>query len=288
MNFSELNIAFKNDFESKMTEKFDKTLATCDPRLKDFFGAMQYSIFSGGKRIRPMIMINTYCILGGTNSELIFNFAYALELIHTYSLVHDDLPAMDNDDYRRGKLTSHKKFGEDIAILVGDGLLNMAFETMISSQNIKGVNLELVLKALAEIAQNAGSFGMVGGQALEIMSVQKTEDEVLFIEDLKTSKLFVSSLVCAAILAGSSEEVIAKFRNFGKYIGLAFQIKDDLLDIGTEDKGILTVLKSDDIQSESESKASLLIEKAMNEIKSLDIEQKFFEDLAYFMINRNS
>ncbi len=287
MDFRKLNVEFKQKFELDMRHLFDTEFENVDDELKDFYSAMAYSLFAGGKRIRPMIMINTYEKLGGKNNDLILNFAYAIELIHTYSLVHDDLPAMDNDDYRRGKLTSHKKFGEDIAILVGDALLNKAFEVMLRSSELKNIDSYKVLRAMSEMANNSGASGMVGGQAVEILSDNPSEERILYIENLKTSKLFVSSLVCAAILAGASDDVVERFRNYGKYIGLAFQIKDDLMDMGTEDKGM--VANSSNTTADSAvSVANALVSKALLELDGLDVDKEYFSALADYMISRTT
>ncbi len=285
MNYKEKNAEFKDYFESEMRKLFDRQLQLVDDRLKPFYDAIEYSVFSGGKRIRPMIMLDTYKEFGGTNEELILKFAYAIELIHTYSLVHDDLPAMDNDDYRRGKLSSHKKFGEDIAILVGDALLNMAFEQMLSTLSIDGANHTSILNALAEMASNSGAMGMVGGQAVEILLPNPTKEDVLYIENLKTSKLFVSSLVCAAILAEASEEEIAALRAYGENIGLAFQIKDDIMDLGSENKGMFSTNISG---KQALEEANNLVKKAMLHIQSIPVDKQYYQALAEYMINRSN
>ncbi len=285
MEFKKLNQEFKLYFENEMKEYYSNTISKNNCELLEFYKAVEYSLFSGGKRIRPMIMINTYNLLGGKNKEVIFRFALALEMIHTYSLVHDDLPAMDNDDFRRGKLTSHKKYGEDIAILVGDALLNHAFELMSSCYELENVDFKNILRAINDISTNAGMFGMVGGQALEIISSSKSSDNVKLIETLKTAKLFITSLSIAGILAGVSDEKLLHLQSYGTYIGRAFQIKDDIMDMGTENVGMFSLDYSED---KVKNEAEILVEKAIIEINKLNIKTDFFESLAKYMVNRDS
>lgn len=198
--------------------------------------AMNYALMGGGKRLRPLIMHEIYKMFGGDNDEIIESFMTALEMIHTYSLVHDDLPAMDNDDYRRGRKTCHIVYGEDMAILTGDALLNRAFEVAISSsENAKPEDAVKILKALSLMAEKAGIYGMVGGQVFDVQSENigkaNTLDEILFIHRLKTSALLQTSFMCGGILAGANEQDIELLSAIGENVGIAFQIKDDILDV---------------------------------------------------------
>lgn len=196
------------------------------------FQAVRYSLLAGGKRLRPILCLAAAEAVGG-DSRTIMPVACALECIHTYSLIHDDLPAMDNDDYRRGRLTCHKVFGEDIAILAGDALLTEAFHLLTRRELMPGIPPEQILAVTAEIATAAGWFGMVGGQVLDVRSEGKTVDlEALQqIHRLKTGELIRVSLRAGAILSGASAAMLASLSDYGRQIGLAFQIADDILNV---------------------------------------------------------
>lgn len=200
---------------------------------KTVIAAMNYSVLVGGKRLRPMLMEETYRLFGGKGRE-IEPFMAAIEMIHTYSLVHDDLPAMDNDEYRRGRKTTHVVYGEAMAILAGDGLLNYAFETAIKSFTMEG-DLEKKARALSVLAQKAGIYGMIGGQTADIeaedLGDQVTTEHLMFIHAHKTSALIEAAMMTGAILAGASQEEIAQIEKAAYEIGIAFQIQDDILDV---------------------------------------------------------
>lgn len=194
--------------------------------------AMRYSLFAGGKRVRPVLAIAGFEACGGTG-DTVLPLCAALEMIHTYSLIHDDLPAMDNDDFRRGKPTNHKVFGEAVAILAGDALLTQAFEILSDEREMAQIDPARIAAVIAEVARGAGSSGMVGGQTIDIMSEGMTIEAAL-LEELhsrKTGALIRASVVSGAILAGGSPERIAALRSYGSNIGLAFQIADDILDV---------------------------------------------------------
>lgn len=193
------------------------------------YEAMNYSLFAGGKRLRPTIMLLVCDMLGGDYEEVI-PFACAMEMIHTYSLIHDDLPAMDNDDLRRGKPTNHKVYGEAIAILAGDALLNKAFE-VVSGHSYK--NPELAIRAISVLSVSSGTEGMIGGQTVDIQSEGKkiTQEELLYLHALKTGAIIRSSGVIGAIMSGASEEEIKAIDEYCLKLGIAFQIQDDLLDV---------------------------------------------------------
>ncbi|MGD1717075.1 geranylgeranyl diphosphate synthase CrtE [Dapis sp. BLCC M172] len=195
------------------------------------YEAMRYSLLAGGKRLRPILCLAT-CELAGGNIEMAMPTACALEMIHTMSLIHDDLPAMDNDDYRRGKLTNHKVYGEDIAILAGDGLLAYAFE-FVATQT-KNVLPQQVLEVIARLGKAVGAAGLVGGQVVDLASEglsQVSEKTLHFIHTHKTGALLEASVVCGAILASASEINLQRLSRYAQNIGLAFQIVDDILDI---------------------------------------------------------
>ena len=198
--------------------------------------AMNYSALAGGKRLRPMLMAETYRLFGGTGEE-IYPFMAAIEMIHTYSLVHDDLPAMDNDEYRRGRKTTHIVYGEGMAVLAGDGLLNFAFETACKAFNQADALkiYERVAKALAILGNKAGIYGMIGGQCADIEAEEKeqdvTEEQLLFIHEHKTAALIQAAMMIGAVLAGADTEQIGAVENCAYNIGIAFQIQDDILDV---------------------------------------------------------
>lgn len=208
---------------------------------KTVIEAMNYALNGGGKRLRPLIMNEVYSMYGGTDKDIIESFMTALEMIHTYSLVHDDLPAMDNDEYRRGKKTCHVVYGEDMAILTGDALLNRAFEVALScSDNKEPMDQARMLSALRLMANKAGIYGMVGGQVFDVESENLCKDntleEILFIHRLKTSALLQIAFMAGAILAGAPEKDIELLSLIGENVGIAFQIRDDILDvIGNEE-----------------------------------------------------
>lgn len=194
--------------------------------------AMEYSVMAGGKRIRPTLMRETYQMYGGKGQE-IDCFMAAMEMIHTYSLVHDDLPAMDNDDYRRGRKTTHIVYGEDMGILAGDALLNYAFETATKSFDIAPEKSLQIGKALQVLARKSGIYGMIGGQVVDVKSSgQEINQEVLeVIFQLKTGALIEAAMMVGAILAGATEEQIQDIEKVAANVGIAFQIQDDILDI---------------------------------------------------------
>ena len=194
--------------------------------------AMEYSLMAGGKRLRPMLMKETYELFGGTD-EVIEPFMAALEMIHTYSLVHDDLPAMDNDEYRRGRKTTHVVYGEAMGILAGDALLNYAFETATKAFTMFPDKSLQIGKAMQVLAGKAGIYGMIGGQVVDVTSVGKSvsKDKLDFIYELKTSALIESAMMIGAILAGAGEADVKKVEQIAKNVGIAFQIQDDILDV---------------------------------------------------------
>ncbi len=194
--------------------------------------AMRYSLLAGGKRLRPVLLLATVDALGGDREEAM-PLACALEMIHTYSLIHDDLPGMDNDDLRRGRPTNHKVFGEGMAILAGDALLNGAHELMLLGALAHPAHLERHARAIAEISRRAGITGMIAGQTLDMLCEQQggNADTLRYIHAHKTADLLTAPLTAAALLCGAQDTVITALDAFGRDLGLAFQIADDLLDV---------------------------------------------------------
>lgn len=202
------------------------------------FQAADYSLKAGGKRLRPVLLLEA-CRLFGGNEEAAMPFACAMEMIHTYSLIHDDLPAMDDDDFRRGKPTNHVVYGEGMAILAGDALLNYAYELMIRETMQAGSKKDACLSAMNEIASAAGIHGMIAGQVVDLESEQKQVplETVNFIHAHKTGAMITASLVAGALCGGAKDTDIEVIRHYGRNIGMAFQIIDDILDIvGDQEK----------------------------------------------------
>lgn len=213
---------------------------------KTVLSAMNYTMRAGGKRIRPMMMYLTYQMFGGSD-EAVSAFMAAIEMIHTYSLIHDDLPALDNDDYRRGKPTAHKQFGEDMAILAGDGLLNYAFE--LAAGTFEGrYGDERIAKALMILARKPGIYGMIGGQTLDVELTGKplSEDELRFIYENKTGALIEASMMIGAVLGGASEAEVSLVLQVASKVGMAFQIQDDILDVVGEQEKLGKTVGSDE------------------------------------------
>lgn len=206
--------------------------------------AMKYSLLSGGKRIRPILLLEFYALCGGKGDNAL-NFAAALEMIHTYSLIHDDLPCMDNDDMRRGRPSCHKAFGEDTALLAGDALLTLAFKTAAETD---GIPADRVLKAIAVLAENAGISGMVGGQ-VEDLAFEKSGATIEQLRGMylkKTSCLLSAGAVCGSILAGADDEELKYAAEYSEKLGLAFQIIDDILDCTSDEKTLGKPIGSDE------------------------------------------
>lgn len=264
---------------------------------KTILEAMNYSILAGGKRLRPMLMLETYRLFGG-KSKVIEPFAAAIEMIHTYSLVHDDLPAMDNDEYRRGKKTTHAVYGEAMGILAGDALLNYAYETVAEAFLMEPDNTQIG-KAFYIFAKKSGVYGMVGGQTVDVESEgrQISKEKLEFIYRLKTGALLSASMLTGAILAGASKEEQMLIEQAADEIGLAFQIRDDILDItssldvlgkpiGSDEKnGKSTYAAMEGIEA-AEKKVQQLSVQAMERIHSLPQKNPFLSELLRYLIHR--
>ncbi|MBQ7360583.1 MAG: polyprenyl synthetase family protein [Lachnospiraceae bacterium] len=274
---------------------------------KTVLEAMNYSLLAGGKRLRPMLMQETYRMLGGMG-HVVEPFMAAIEMIHTYSLVHDDLPAMDNDEYRRGRKTTHVVYGEDMAILAGDGLLNYAFETAMKAfdscivDEIKlGDRYEMVARALKVLGHKAGIYGMIGGQTADVEAENKEEsltgEQLLFIHQHKTAALIEASMMIGGILSGADQDTIDKLEKCAYDLGVAFQIQDDILDVIGDEATLGKPIGSDarngkqtyvTIYGMEQAKAQVLklSEEAVYILDTLCGDNQFMKELMTYLIHR--
>ncbi len=241
-------MAFKEDLKTKsayIEDLLKQYMPKEEGYQKTIFEAMNYSLSSGGKRLRPILTLEAAKVVGGDVKEAI-PFCVAIEMIHTYSLIHDDLPAMDNDDFRRGKPTNHKVFGDGMATLAGDALLNYAFEIMLK-ESLGKENADVRLKAIYEIARGAGIYGMIGGQVVDIESENKSieKEKLDFIHMNKTAAMIVGCMRAGAIMGHACEDDLQNITKYAKNIGLAFQIVDDILDIVGDEKALGKPVGSD-------------------------------------------
>lgn len=312
-----------NDFEfqsclQQNIEEIESILAKYLPKeegyQKNIFEAMNYSILAGGKRLRPMLMRECYKMFGG-NLPIVEPFMAAMEMIHTYSLVHDDLPAMDNDEYRRGKKTTWYVYGDAMGILAGDALLNYAMETALKAVDIIDNDLTLeaqdinirdfnsrILKALKILFTKSGVYGMIGGQVADVLAEKKSEklseEQLLFIHEHKTAALIQASMMVGAVLAGASDDELMQLEKCGYNIGIAFQIQDDILDV-IGDSETLGKMVGSDAQNDKQTYVTINgIEKSKSDVEKLsneaiDIlngfssEHDFLEKLILQLINRD-
>lgn len=260
--------------------------------------AMEYSLMAGGKRLRPMLLMESYRLFGGKDMDSVSPFMVAMELIHTYSLVHDDLPAMDNDEYRRGRKTTHVVYGEDMGILAGDALLNYAYE--MAGQGVRAAEpMECGLRALEILAHKAGIHGMVGGQVVDVeLTGQAIDEERLqFIYQLKTGALIEASLMMGAALAGASEADIQRMEQIGRNVGMAFQIQDDILDLVSTTEELGKPVHSDEKNEKTTyvtihgiEKAKEAVEQysetALDLLEGMDVSNDFLNTLIETLIRR--
>ena len=225
MNFAERN----RDYVQFIEKHLDQNCFVYENEpQKTLFDSMRYSLLAGGKRLRPIFVFD-FCRMCGGDWKKAVHFAAAVEMIHTYSLIHDDLPCMDNDDYRRGKLTNHKVYGEAIAVLAGDGLLTAAFSSLMKAE----FSSEILVGAVKVLSECAGELGLVGGQVLDMQSEQRqcTEQEVLDIQSRKTGALIKAACMLGVLAADGTSEQLKAAASFAEHLGLAFQIRDDMLDV---------------------------------------------------------
>ncbi len=271
---------------------------------KTVIEAMNYSLLAGGKRLRPILMSETFHLFQSENDKILEPFLVAIEMIHTYSLVHDDLPAMDNDEYRRGRKTTHVVYGEAMAILAGDGLLNYAFETASKAFDLVKEEQETVFykriaKALQVLAVKAGIYGMIGGQVIDMEDYQGVAslERLDLMYQMKTGALIEASMMIGAILAGASLEEVNKIETIARDIGLAFQIKDDILDVTSTQEVLGKPIHSDEKNEKATYVTLMNLEKANNEVAfisqraienytALPYKNEFLKELILTLINR--
>lgn len=262
--------------------------------------AMRYSLFAGGKRLRPILALAAAEAVEGRIDEVL-PLACSLELIHTYSLIHDDLPAMDNDDLRRGKPTNHRVYGEALALLSGDALLTEAFRLLSRPEVMKNISPRRRLQAIAHIALAAGSLGMVGGQTMDMIAQgQEVEPEIVeYIHRHKTGALIAASVVSGAIVGGGSARECQVLQRYGEKIGLAFQVIDDILDVHGEARKMGKAVRKDQSQgkatypalfgiTESRRKAEGSVSEALDELQGFSRQANPLREIAKFIIQRTS
>ncbi len=290
---------FKEELKNKarlVEAMLESMLPSPDSYPPSIHQAMRYSVMGGGKRLRPALVIAGAETVGGKVAEVL-PAACAVELVHVYSLIHDDLPAMDDDDYRRGKLTNHKVYGEALAILAGDALLTLAFKLLTEMESFRP---EKVLKVINELAAGAGTFGLVGGQVVDTcFTGESCGEEVLeYIHRHKTGALYRVSVRIGAILAGASEKQLDCLTAYAENLGLAFQIKDDILDIEGDEKKLGKPVGSDTKNEKltyptfyglenSRQKAFQAAEKAQEALRCFDRKADFLRALVDFVIHRD-
>lgn len=310
---------FKEEFEKKV-ENIERVIRDYLPEetgyQKTVLEAMNYSVLAGGKRLRPMLMGETFCLFDGKNEKEIEPFMAAIEMIHTYSLVHDDLPAMDDDEYRRGRKTTHVVFGEAIGILAGDGLLNFAYETAcrayqysFNDENLDTLDDQMLLerlkhsnrimKAMNVLAKKPGVYGMLGGQVIDVQATGHAieRDRLDVIYEWKTGALIEASMMIGAILAGASDLEVEVVRKIALSIGLAFQIQDDILDETSTMQVLGKPIHSDEKNEKTTyvtlfglDKAKEFVEElsnqAIEQYQSLNKKNEYLEKLIYYLIDR--
>ena len=286
---------------TKRTEEIEEILKSFLPEEKGFARtmakAMNYSMLAGGKRLRPMLMQETYRLFGGED-RVVEPFMAGMEMIHTHSLIHDDLPALDNDDYRRGRLTTHKVYGEAMGVLSGVALLNYAYETMLRAFSMTEEK-NRIIRALTVVADKTGIHGMLGGQSVDVENDGKSlEKEMLdYIYRNKTSALIEASMMTGAILAGADPAEVSAVEEAAYYIGLAFQIQDDILDVTSTDQELGKPVHSDEKNNkvtyvtlfgiqEASRQVAELSKKALTLLRGLNKNNEFLYLLVEKLINR--
>ena len=285
-------------YAEKVEQHLIKSLPSKQGLYDNLINSMEYSLLAGGKRIRPVLLLE-FCRVCCGEYEKAIPFASAIEMVHTYSLIHDDLPCMDDDELRRGKPSNHIKFGEAIALLSGDALLNLAFETMFSEEALNLVDAEIAAKAVKILADASGSKGMIAGQVIDLESEGKDIPlEILKEMDLKkTGALIVAAAKMGCILAKASEKEINAAEKYSKNLGLAFQVVDDILDVTSSSEVLGKKVGSDEINSKSTYVSILglekskeialnLTEKAIDALNELSGDTARLKELAFSLINR--
>lgn len=295
MNFDEVFAQKKKAIEDMIVQFLPEETGY----QKSVISAMNYSVTAGGKRLRPMLMIETFQLFGGV-SNAIYSFAAAIEMIHNYSLVHDDLPAMDNDEYRRGRKTTHAVYGEAIGILAGDALLNYAFETALTAFAADPEN-PYIAGSLFYLARKAGVYGMIGGQTVDVESEDSDSlnlETLLYIHENKTAALMEAAMCCGAMLAGASKEDINKIERIAHNVGIAFQIQDDILDvegdfetfgkpIGSDAENHKTTYVTLKGLPEAKKQVAALTGEAVQLLSEIPGDSAFLKELLLSLIHRN-
>lgn len=301
MNHTESREKFQKRQKEKV-EQIEEILREYLPEKSGYqqviMEAMEYSLLAGGKRLRPMLLMESYRLCGGKGKE-VEPFMAALEMIHTYSLVHDDLPAMDNDAWRRGRQTTHVVYGEDMGILAGDALLNYAFETACSAFSMEGADAGRIGKALEILACKAGIYGMIGGQVVDVQSsgTKVSGEKLQFIYRLKTGALIEAAMMIGAVLAGAAKERISVLESIAGDVGLAFQIQDDILDVTGTEETLGKPVHSDEKNEKTtyvtwkglkaaREEVELLSQKAVKELRTLEPQDDYLEMLLIWLIHR--
>ena len=292
MNLKELWKERQQMVESALAGELNKK----SPLDKTLMESMEYSLMAGGKRLRPVLLMAAADALRADGTKFL-KTGLAIEMIHTYSLIHDDLPAMDDDDYRRGKLTNHKVYGAGMATLAGDALLTLAFEVMLRQD---GVDAETLVKVVREMSVAAGPDGMVGGQALDMESENKQIDmnTMRLVHMGKTGALFRAAIRSGAILAGATEAQLAALTEYADKFGLAFQITDDILDVigdasvigkpvGSDEKNHKSTYVTLTSLEEAKKMAQKTVEEAVAALKDFGPEAEFLRDLVSYLVDRN-
>lgn len=293
---------------STFLESYSNTKRIFEDSLKelldsfDYFekldDAMRYSVNAGGKRLRPVLMIECAKMIG-LETERIMPLAMAIEMVHTYSLIHDDLPCMDDDALRRGKPTNHKVFGEDMAVLAGDGLLNIAMETALSGLEVG--NCENYINAVQKLFSSAGPTGMIGGQAIDIFNIEKFQslDELKVMHRKKTGALFDASCLCPALLLGCNDDIVNCLQEYSKHLGLLFQVKDDILDVIGDEDTLGKTIGKDEANHKSTfislmgldgsiAYSKEIAERAKEPLNSFSDKAVFLKDLIQYILERNN
>ncbi len=293
---------FEEQLKQK-TQEVEQIITTYLPKeegeQKVVMEAVNYSMQAGGKRLRPLIMLEVYRLFGG-EKKTVEPFLTAMEMIHTHSLIHDDLPALDNDDFRRGKPTTHKAYGEDIAILAGDVLLNYSMETALQAFQFE--TKESVILGLQTLYKKSGMYGMLGGQVVDVQTDKTgeiTKEKIDFIYDLKTGALLEASFMLGGILAGATEEEVDTLQKIGKEIGLAFQIQDDILDIvgsfeelgkpvGSDEKNKKATYVTYEGLEQAKQDVIAHTDEAILALRGLQKDSAFLEELLLSLVNRKN
>lgn len=296
------------NFKETLRAKTDRAEAVLKKYLPEETGfqklvleAMNYSVMAGGKRLRPILMEESYLLFGGSG-KLIEPFMAALEMIHNYSLVHDDLPSADNDEYRRGRLTTWKAYGEGIAVLAGDGLLNLAFETAAKAFALAEDECQLrrSAQAIQILGKKAGIYGMIGGQSADLeaeTAAAVSEEMLLFIHENKTAALLQAAMMIGAILAGADEDAVGRMEQAAYNIGIAFQIQDDILDVtssmevlgkpvGSDEKNNKLTYVSMHGLEKSREEVQRLSDEALSILDSFEMKNEFLMELVKSLISR--